>query len=596
MGKQARKRQRKHKLTDDSVAPLGTTTLLDDKDDEERRLESLLFGKPFVAGRESKTTGIENDEEEVDDGVNMNTAELEGMLDSDLFFVDDGSSKVDGHITRNEVDVSTPEDLPDFFRTSGDREPNEASDNGDEPEPEDDRTSLSATQPPKGRKAPAWVDPDDASLEVSLSSSTRLRKLRDAPDEDVINGREYERRLRRQFMKVNPTPEWATNARRKRRRTESGTLVDVTSPDLDLDMLVTSSGGILGRKRRTLLDPGVLSIERLRDANQAAQAEGEINALQFHPSPQVSMLLIASSDRRIRLFNVDGHTNPHLQTLHIPALPVTNAQFHPSGSSILFTGHRPFYYSYDLQSGATTRSPRGLWGTTFANRDNADLSMEVCAFNPGGELLAVAGRRGYVYLVDWRTGAGQVVGSVKANTSVRALWWLPNGRELMTLGEDAEAYLWDISTRRCVHRWKDDGGFGSRVLAGDRSGNYIAIGSKSGIVNVYGSESSSSSWSNNNRPKPLKAISNLTTSISVARFNHDSQLLAIASKTQKDQMRLIHIPSLTAFSNWPTSSTPLGHVTSVDFSPGNEYVAIGNTRGRVLLYHLKDYDAYGSLR
>jgi U3 small nucleolar RNA-associated protein 18 len=160
-------------------------------------------------------------------------------------------------------------------------------------------------------------------------------------------------------------------------------------------------------------------------------------------------------------------------------LPVTNAQFHPSGSSVLLTGHRPFYYTYDLQSGATTRSPRGLWGTTFcANGDNADLSMHVCAFNGGGDVLAVAGRRGYVHLVDWRSGAGagQVVGNVKANTGVKALCWLPNGRELMTLGEDAEAYLWDVRTRRCVHRWKDDGGFGSRVLAGDRSGSYVAIG------------------------------------------------------------------------------------------------------------------------
>jgi len=135
--------------------------------------------------------------------------------------------------------------------------------------------------------------------------------------------------------------------------------------------------------------------------------------------------------------------------------------------------------------------------------------------------------------------------------------------------------------------------------------------SQSGIVNVYGSNASSS-WSNTNRPKPLKSIGNLTTSISAVQFNHDSQLLAIASKTKKDQMRLvwlilccsncfvhlwpnlqIHIPSFTAFSNWPTSSTPLGHVSSVDFSAGGEYFAIGNTRGRVLLYHLKDYDAHG---
>ncbi|KAN0138557.1 WD40 repeat-like protein [Lactarius tabidus] len=595
MGKHS-KRLRKDKSTRERI-PLGETAPFDDdidKDDEERKLESLLFGKPSVARRERATVG-EEDLSESDNDVEMNSAELEGLLDSDLFFVDDGASKFPHSKGDDVLDVVAEHPDTSDDGDDGDAQ-SEASNDSDKPEVEPLPTSPApASRPPnpKSRKAPAWTDPDDVSLEVSLTSSARLRKLRDAPEEDAINGREYERRLRRQFVKMNPTPEWATStARRKRRRTDSGAGGDDVG-GLDLDTLVTSSDGILGHRRRTRLDPGVLSIERLRDANQAAQAEGEVNAIQFHPSPQVSMLLIASSDRRIRLFNIDGHTNPRLQTLHIPALPVTNAQFHPSGSSILLTGHRPFYYTYDLQSGATTRSPRGLWGTTFANgNNNADLSMETCAFNTGGDVLAVAGRRGYVHLVDWRTGGGQAVGSVKANTGVRALWWLPNGRELMTLGEDAEAYLWDIGTRRCLHRWKDDGGFGSRVLVGDRSGNYVAIGSKSGIVNVYDSETSTS-WRKSERPKPLKAIGNLTTPISVARFNPDSQLLAIASKAQKDQLRLIHMPSLTAFSNWPTSSTPLGHVTCVDFSSGSEYVAIGNTRGRVLLYHLKDYDAHG---
>ncbi|KAH9005871.1 WD40 repeat-like protein [Lactarius hatsudake] len=606
MGKHTRKRLREDKSTHERAIPLGAAVLSGDdvdKDDEERRLESLLFGKPSVARRERMTT-CEERASESDNDVDENAAELEGLLDSDLFFVDDGAVSKFQHAKDDFPDVSSPasEEQPHASDNGDDDGSNgaqsETSNDTDTPEAEEalptspaPLTSRHPNPKPKNRKAPAWTDPDDASLEVLLASSARLRKLRDAPEEDAINGREYERRLRRQFVKMNPTPEWATPAaRRKRRRTDDG---DDDVAGLDLDTLVTSSGGILGHRRRTRLDPGVLAIERLRDANQAAQAEGEVNAIQFHPSPQVSMLLIASSDRRIRLFNIDGHTNPRLQTLHIPALPVTNAQFHPSGSSILLTGHRPFYYTYDLQSGATTRSPRGLWGTTFTNgNDNADLSMETCAFNTGGDVLAVAGRRGYVHLVDWRTGGGQAIGSVKANTGVRALWWLPNGRELMTLGEDAEAYLWDIGTRRCVHRWKDDGGFGSRVLVGDRSGNYVAIGSKSGIVNVYDSETSTTSWRKSDRPKPLKAIGNLTTSISVARFNQDSQLLAIASKAQKDQLRLIHMPSLTAFSNWPTSSTPLGHVTSVDFSSGSEYVAIGNTRGRVLLYHLKDYDAH----
>ncbi|KAI9460126.1 WD40 repeat-like protein [Lactarius psammicola] len=606
MGKHTRKRLRKDRPAHERAIPLGTAIPSDDevnKDDEERRLESLLFGKPSVARRE-RTTMCEEEDSESENDVEVNAAELEGLLDSDLFFVDDGAASKFQHAKDDVFDVNSPvsEEPSHASKNVNDSDDaqSEASNDADKPGAEALPTTpaLPASRPPnpklKSRKAPAWTDPDDASLEVSLASSARLRKLRDAPEEDAINGREYERRLRRQFVKMNPTPEWATAAaRRKRRRTDGSADGDDDVGGLDLDTLVTSSGGILGHRRRTRLDPGVLAIERLRDANQAAQAEGEVNAIQFHPSPQVSMLLIASSDRRIRLFNIDGHTNPRLQTLHIPALPVTNAQFHPSGSSILLTGHCPFYYTYDLQSGATTRSPRGLWGTTFTNgNNNADLSMETCAFNSGGDVLAVAGRRGYVHLVDWRTGGGQAVGSVKANTGVRALWWLPNGRELMTLGEDAEAYLWDIGTRRCVHRWKDDGGFGSRVLVGDHSGNYVAIGSKSGIVNVYDSETSTS-WRKSDRPKPLKAIGNLTTSISVARFNQDSQLLAIASKAQKDQLRLIHMPSLTAFSNWPTSSTPLGHVTSVDFSSGSEYVAIGNTRGRVLLYHLKDYDAHG---
>ena len=88
MGKHARKRQRKDKPAHKSFAPLGTKVLLDDdadKDDEERRLESLLFGKPLVSGRKSKVTAIE-DVSEDEDGVEVAAAELEGMLDSDVSY------------------------------------------------------------------------------------------------------------------------------------------------------------------------------------------------------------------------------------------------------------------------------------------------------------------------------------------------------------------------------------------------------------------------------------------------------------------------------------------------------------------------------
>ena len=47
---------------------------------------------------------------------------------------------------------------------------------------------------------PAWVDSDDDQVRVSLSSNPRLRKLRVTAAEDVISGREYTKRLRRQSV------------------------------------------------------------------------------------------------------------------------------------------------------------------------------------------------------------------------------------------------------------------------------------------------------------------------------------------------------------------------------------------------------------
>lgn len=85
MGKHTRKRLRKDKSANERANPLGVAALEDefDKDDEEHKLESLLFGKPPVARRE-RTTVCEEDVSESDNDVEMNVAELEGLLDSDV--------------------------------------------------------------------------------------------------------------------------------------------------------------------------------------------------------------------------------------------------------------------------------------------------------------------------------------------------------------------------------------------------------------------------------------------------------------------------------------------------------------------------------
>lgn len=65
----------------------------------------------------------------------------------------------------------------------------------------------------------------------------------------------------------------------------------------------------------------------------------------------------------------------------------------------------------------------------------------------------------------------------------------------------------------------------------------MASSSNTGLVNVYNADSTIDL--EGGKPKALKTIGNLTTSISTLRFNHDSQLLAIASNDKKDQMRMV---------------------------------------------------------
>ncbi len=67
------------------------------------------------------------------------------------------------------------------------------------------------------------------------------------------------------------------------------------------------------------------------------------------------------------------------------------------------------------------------------------------------------------------------------------------------------------------------------------------------------------------------------------------QVLAMASRMKKDSLRLVHLPSLTVFSNFPTGRSPLHFVHCLAFSPKGGFLAIGNAKGRVLLYRLHHY-------
>ena len=41
---------------------------------------------------------------------------------------------------------------------------------------------------------------------------------------------------------------------------------------------------------------------------------------------------------------------------------------------------------------------------------------------------------------------------------------------------DGEMYVWDMNTRRCVHKFRDEGCLKSTTLSASRDGQYLACG------------------------------------------------------------------------------------------------------------------------
>jgi len=117
--------------------------------------------------------------------------------------------------------------------------------------------------------------------------------------------------------------------------------------------------------------------------------------------------------------------------------------------------------------------------------------------------------------------------------------------------------------RKCIGRVPDSGSFSTTKLAVSPNGQLLATGSKMGTVNIFHIDQHTSSL----EPKPFKTVMNLTTAITDLKFNHSSELLTFCSKWKKDAIRMVHIPSYTAFQNFPGAAVGvLKYPLCIDYS------------------------------
>jgi U3 small nucleolar RNA-associated protein 18 len=189
------------------------------------------------------------------------------------------------------------------------------------------------------------------------------------------------------------------------------------------------------------------------------------------------------------------------------------------------------------------------------------------------------GRDGYILLLSSSTK--QWVANLKMNSGVTAITFGPENI-MWSLGVDGMVYKWDLSTRACLHTFTDQGSIKGSAIHASPDGKWLAVGSTSGIVNIYSTTDCLSSAT----PEPRKSVMNLTTAITSILFHPSNDLIFISSKEVKDAMRVVHVPTMRIVKNWPTEMTPLGYVFSVAVSRDGQYLVVGNDKGKAIMYRL----------
>ena len=107
---------------------------------------------------------------------------------------------------------------------------------------------------------------------------------------------------------------------------------------------------------------------------------------------------------------------------------------------------------------------------------------------------------------------------------------------------------------------------------GVSEGENVRRSDKSGILSVYETPTCLNTEKTEGvyrAIRPLKCFKNLVTEIHSVAINNDNTLVVYASEEKKDQVRVIHLPSLSVYSNWPAVNEQLGFIRDVSISGDN---------------------------
>jgi len=388
---------------------------------------------------------------------------------------------------------------------------------------------------------PAWEDDDDNIL-VNIAERSTLRKLRTHQWENIVTGKEYERRVREKFKEIMPTVDWKEDAD---------------------DLSKQQSEDIAPELR-----PTFLRVTRKRDLNIGNWHKSVVTAVDFHPHD--NLILTAGLDKHLKLFQNDGKTTSLLESIYLSDLPIRNAKFTADGRDIIMAGRKTYFYTFELATSKVTK--------VFI-RGNRGRSREYFWITPDNKYIVFSYAQGAMLIVD--RSSQRLVKTLKMSGGVRAICFGNKGAIMYAAGTDAEIYEFSLETFRCVRKRQTEC---TGIQAMNQTEEFLIVGGPSGIVSIIPKKLV------DGKPiqavKSIKVFGHLTTPVTTIQVNPGGTMMLIASKYKKDAVRMVNLKENVVYWNWP-GRHGFRHVLSAAFSPNNHFFALGRDTGKVALFLLE---------
>jgi len=340
-------------------------------------------------------------------------------------------------------------------------------------------------------------------------------------------------------------------------------------------------------KKEKILSTTQLDIVKLIDVNNEDKSARRLTICEFNPMFRAA--LTASRDTRFQLFAVDGKTNEKIYSSKFEQFTPSAAHFICGGKQILFTSNMKQMYVLNLFSDKKNMSNTNTHDIKqFSIRGIDDTRFPIFKVSPNNVHIVFLSRYGQMHVVHQKTK--QLIKTISTNGNLVAdVCFYENGDMMMSFGNDGHIFTWDLRKLKCTGKYYNADLINGTKMACTRDGTKFACGTKSGCVDLFQFTSA-----NINGCKKLKTFKNLRTRITQLKFSNSGEILAMASSESLEGIKLVHVANQSVFPNFPLIQRKgeIGNVISLDFSPNDGYMMIGNNKGAALLYRLNYYTGY----